>query len=509
MKQRNKGFTLMELIISIAIMAIVGGMLGGLLYLGTHGFKSVTQEENLQSDAQMIFAQVENYVIDADVSINYAVSATEEEAGKAVLCDDEYTDGDIAYKQLTIYSRDDNDSSKKKIQQVSWKESTNTMYYSLIDGDGEILATDEVLATNVTTFSVDLRETQKGNKVNVELVLKQDGNSYEAEKTIALRNGLISGVNVDIPEVASVLGVKIKPKYIELSRGDEKKFQAIVYGSNNPSQEVTWSLTSNTDSDTTLSQDGLLVVGPNEKAEFVYVTATSVQDPSKSATATVKVKQRSMYDAIFIYEKSSGLIENSSNTNLIFDEDTYCTTDHDTVLPSLISGIKKRAEEGKYKEVNGNRIPQDLCEDNYCLEFKGGDYGSININSETGVVDCELIYLSAVHDNNLCSIIVNSDRDLTMGSMEKPMVVCNMGGGFRFNTKAGQTINFTGIIYCPNGSVVLNQGDGHVNFTGIVICRDGVLNFKNVTFNKGADLKKIQELAYDYLEEGKSGFDMK
>ena len=122
MKQRNKGFTLMELIISIAIMAIVGGMLGGLLYLGTHGFKSVTQEENLQSDAQMVFSQIENYVIDADVSINYCVSASESDVGEAVLCDDEYTGGEISHKQLTIYSRDDNDSSKKKIQQVSWSE---------------------------------------------------------------------------------------------------------------------------------------------------------------------------------------------------------------------------------------------------------------------------------------------------------------------------------------------------------------------------------------------------
>ncbi len=508
MQERNKGFTLMELLLSIAIMAIVSGMLGALLHLGNNGFKIATQEENLQSDAQMVFSQIENYVIDADVSINYCVSASESDVGEAVLCDDEYTGGEISHKQLTIYSRDDNDSSKKKIQQVSWKASTNTLYYSLIDGDGAVLASDEVLATNVTTFSADLRKTESGKQVDITLVLSQDGNSYEAQKNIALRNGLVSGVNVDVPDASSVLGVRISPKYVEMKKGDTQQFQAIVYGSNNPSQEVTWSLSGNTDSETKLSQDGKLIVGKNEKAEFIYVTATSVQDTAKSATATVKVKQKSMYDAIIIYKEEDRLIDNSSTTNLMFEEDTYCTDEHDTVLPVLISGIKKRAEEGNYVSLAANAIPQQYYTGNYCIEVKG-DNVNLVINSNTNTIDCELLYVSSELGHNQNSIIVNSRfTDLYMGSMEKPMVVCNMGGRFAFNPASGQTIHFTGIIYCPNGEVVLNQGSGKVEFTGIVICNNGVINFDTVTFNKGADLKKIQELAYDYLEEGSSGFEM-
>lgn len=72
---------------------------------------------------------------------------------------------------------------------------------------------------------------------------------------------------------------------------DSMQLSAKVDGINNPSQKVTWSISGNTDSNTTISDKGVLSVSLNEKAKQITITATSVADNTKSASVTIAIEE--------------------------------------------------------------------------------------------------------------------------------------------------------------------------------------------------------------------------
>ncbi|MBR3988465.1 MAG: hypothetical protein IKK10_04090, partial [Clostridia bacterium] len=74
-----------------------------------------------------------------------------------------------------------------------------------------------------------------------------------------------------------------------LQQGKSLLLTASVNGINNPTQSVEWTIAGNTDSNTKISVGGILTVGTNEQAEEITVTATSVADPTKSASVIINI----------------------------------------------------------------------------------------------------------------------------------------------------------------------------------------------------------------------------
>jgi len=98
-------------------------------------------------------------------------------------------------------------------------------------------------------------------------------------------------VTVDdaVPPAPTVDYVVVNPSSTTLNRGDSYTFKATVTGANNPPQDVTWSVSGNSSSGTSISASGLLTVATGETAAALTVTATSTVDTSKSGTAAVKL----------------------------------------------------------------------------------------------------------------------------------------------------------------------------------------------------------------------------
>lgn len=125
---------------------------------------------------------------------------------------------------------------------------------------------------------------------------------FLASDTVDLKIRVADGeVSItDMGDVGSILGISdvtVEPKVITLEAGKTQQFTATVTGGGDwfdPSVE--WSVKptivvegQSLDPGTTITQDGLLTVSTEEKAPFLTVTATSVQDISKSYSAEVKV----------------------------------------------------------------------------------------------------------------------------------------------------------------------------------------------------------------------------
>jgi hypothetical protein len=95
-----------------------------------------------------------------------------------------------------------------------------------------------------------------------------------------------STVNVLIPTITSVT---VSPQSPDVAQGQQRQFTASVIGTNYPVQTVTWAVTGNSKSGTTISANGLLSIAADETATTLTVRATSTFDISKSGTSTVNV----------------------------------------------------------------------------------------------------------------------------------------------------------------------------------------------------------------------------
>jgi len=71
MYKNNKGFTLVELMISITIFAIVVAAAFGFMVAGSRSYSSVMNRLNLNFESQLAMNQVSDYIIDCNACLYY------------------------------------------------------------------------------------------------------------------------------------------------------------------------------------------------------------------------------------------------------------------------------------------------------------------------------------------------------------------------------------------------------------------------------------------------------
>jgi len=132
-----------------------------------------------------------------------------------------------------------------------------------------------------------------GTSINTSGVLSVSNNetattlTVRATSTFDVNKSGIATVNVTVPTVSSVV---VSPTPVNVLKGQTQQFSAVVNGSNDPPQTVTWVVTGGV-SGTSINTSGLLSVSNSETATTLTVRATSTFDTSKSGNATVSVPQ--------------------------------------------------------------------------------------------------------------------------------------------------------------------------------------------------------------------------
>lgn len=72
MKRKNQGFTLLELIVTISIMAIFSGVVLTVIGTAAHSYRSTSGSAKVQMEAQNIMDQIQDMIIDVNRSVYYA-----------------------------------------------------------------------------------------------------------------------------------------------------------------------------------------------------------------------------------------------------------------------------------------------------------------------------------------------------------------------------------------------------------------------------------------------------
>lgn len=91
-------------------------------------------------------------------------------------------------------------------------------------------------------------------------------------------------------EESAVTAVNVSPSTPTASKEDTIQFSASVSGTGFYNKAVTWSISGNTDANTTISNSGLLSIGADENGSTITVKATSVFTPSISGSTTVTIE---------------------------------------------------------------------------------------------------------------------------------------------------------------------------------------------------------------------------
>ncbi|MDR1667154.1 MAG: cadherin-like beta sandwich domain-containing protein [Bacteroidales bacterium] len=99
----------------------------------------------------------------------------------------------------------------------------------------------------------------------------------------------IATVSVTAPLSPEIIAVTVTPASVNLEKSETKQFTANVVAIGGASEAVSWSVSGNSSTGTTINASGLLRLGDNETATILTVTATSVFDATKTGSATVTV----------------------------------------------------------------------------------------------------------------------------------------------------------------------------------------------------------------------------
>ena len=173
MKLNNKGVTLIELIVTIAILGIIAVGIQGFTLVSAKLNSNVVSDVKLQYESQLVMANVQKHVINAS---------------KGIFWQDN--------KLLMVSESDEEEDS---VSVLVFNDAQKTLYYgegTIREGGFAVVSVYE-LAEGVTAFSVGLTETTDTDGVNaitiatqVDITLKMERNNetYIGKRSVALRN---------------------------------------------------------------------------------------------------------------------------------------------------------------------------------------------------------------------------------------------------------------------------------------------------------------------------------
>ena len=316
-QKQNSGFSLVELIIAIAILVIVTGAVCSFIIITSRNYANGNNDISVQQEAQLALNQMSDVIIDATESINYVGYDESDQPVKAL------KDSEFAFtpekKALIVYN------TEPDHYMFYWQKSDESLYFSVADADGNFpmpgSASQDcvLLAENVTDFEVDLSQVEERRVVKLTLNFQTGTRKFEMANNITVRNKVvINNADIEPLDKRVRVNVSVKEPVVVLEPGETFHFSTPkVTGTNLLNKSVTWSIAGAVSAETVMTdeENGILQIDRKETHESfqVKVTTKAKNDEDNSpaeATITVYVKR---VTKVTLYKKSEELLNPNDN----------------------------------------------------------------------------------------------------------------------------------------------------------------------------------------------------
>lgn len=182
----NKGFSLPELLVALAIMVIVSGAILGFFGTSFGFYRSGSAESDLQNESQLVMTQLENLVLNASQGVGLGPTATSMQGGDLYAYNRVVDTGAISYRVTHIYQGDGTvgDSDKLYYCYMTYALDPSTGTYALSADKVD----SKILAEYVSDFEVDVTNLLSKNSIVFTIDFDNQSKTYSAKKTVKLRN---------------------------------------------------------------------------------------------------------------------------------------------------------------------------------------------------------------------------------------------------------------------------------------------------------------------------------
>lgn len=355
----SRGFTLVEMIIAIAILSIVAASITSFIVSGSRSYAASNTEIVVQQEAQLAMNQISDVIIDTTRSVNYVGYSADGSVSEQALKDADFTI-DVEDKSLTLFNgagtvvvdahgnpvldADGNPEIAKDALgnpiinggngnqhnfQFYYDKSEEKLYYSEIDLSQDVFPQTEadgmvLLAEFVKDFSVDLTQVEEKRVVQITVVYEYNHKVYETSNNITIRNKvLVNNVNLAVNRTVE-LSIRPRENMVVLEPGENYyRFSTpIVEGRNVMDKSVTWSIPAEeqanlTGADTgfTDTATGIIHISSAEQVNSfkVLVTTNEVDSSGNHASAEVVVYVKRA-KAVNLYKSADSDANNGSHT---------------------------------------------------------------------------------------------------------------------------------------------------------------------------------------------------
>lgn len=309
----NRGLTMVELLITVTILALVIAGAATFMLAGSKSFAKGSADSNVQGEAELAVNQIEDLIIDVNGGVDF-------------------TD-DTDASTLTMYhvEADSSGVTVNKKRTVKWDKSDNNIYSGewTVDKDGSgvyvetsTVYANQLLAENVTDFNVDLSdkytETAKdGTDIEIvrSVVIRVDcldgtgKSTYATTPTITLRNRLMLSSTPDeifnntptsddslllyISSTGMEGAVPVRDRVTTVERGNVYNIFVMVNAGTNVNSLCDFTVEGETSGTlSTITPEGVhiaLDVNDDEPNDYLKITATYKTNSAKKVIGWVKV----------------------------------------------------------------------------------------------------------------------------------------------------------------------------------------------------------------------------
>lgn len=245
MRKKNKGFTLIELIVTVAIIAIFSGVVLSVIGTGANSYIKTSNTAKSQMEAQDVMDQMENMIIDVNRSVYYAYGkGINDGYGNEIRNDIDSSDSSQS-KTFFACSAEEKDAVQKKYAYscdiIEWDSDEQKLYYGCRVWEGVETETTDNSAADGTENGSTGTDTQSITDNNAMVAGisddSADNTNENTEDNIIVKSKRTTEVTTKVEK--TLIAEDITNFCVDVSKAQTDRIVRFQFTTNKKGKEIT------------------------------------------------------------------------------------------------------------------------------------------------------------------------------------------------------------------------------------------------------------------------------